>query len=257
MNVVANDKIFRRQLIELQKLHKKEFYHWEKKYLLDKIITISTHVDIYEHCSSKIMTFLKTNHFNETQFEAMNYVRHLFNEIKIITSSIITNKTFFIVKMLQSFLLKLKKDRINDKKRAQSRVLFCTFDNTTANDFATRLFERAQRDERTKKAMIIHMHSIIIEKAALKFKKLKEFSFFIDEIDSFVREIFDQNLDEIMNLSQLSIASIVHRAFHESQKRSYEMTNKRYILHKMSLVTWMLRVVDFMNQTKSAIADFV
>ncbi len=49
--------------------------------------------------------------------------------------------------------------------------------------------------------MIIRIHNIIIEKAAFNVETFKEFSLFIDEIDSFVREIFDQNLDEIMNIS--------------------------------------------------------
>jgi hypothetical protein len=76
VNVTFNDKIFRKQLIKLQKLHKNESCRWWKIFLLDKITKISIYVDIYANCSSKTMKLLKINHFNRVRFEAINYVRH-------------------------------------------------------------------------------------------------------------------------------------------------------------------------------------
>jgi hypothetical protein len=234
MNVTFNDKTFRRQLIELQKLHKNESCRWWKKFLLDKITKVSTYVDIYANCSSETMKLLKIDHFNRVQFEALNYVRHLSNEVEIITDSIATSKTFFVVNVLQFFLLNVKSNRTNDKRR--SRVLYCTSNNIATNDFARRLFERSQFDSRIKNAMIIRMHSIATKKVAIDVKNFENSSLSTIEVNTSDRDLSNKDLKTILNISQMSIVSIVFRTFHESQKRLYEVTNKRYVLWSMSLV---------------------
>jgi hypothetical protein len=203
VNVTFNDKIFRKQLIEMQKLHKDESCRWWKKFLLDKITKISIYVDIYANCSSKTMKLLKIDHFNRAQFEALNYVRHFSNEVEIITDSIATNKTFFVVNVLQFFLLNVKNNRTNDKRR--SRVLYCTSNNIATNDFARRLFERSQFDSRIKNAVIIRMHNIATKKAAIDVKDFENSSLSTIEVNTSNRDLSDKNLKTILNISQMNI----------------------------------------------------
>jgi hypothetical protein len=124
------------------------------------------------------MKLLKIDNFNCAQLEAMNYVRHFFNEVKIITNSIATNKTFFVVNVLQFFLLNMRSNRTNDKRWAQSRVLYCTSNNIATNDFARRLFKRSQFDSRIKNAIIIRMHNIATKKIAIDVKNFENSSLF-------------------------------------------------------------------------------
>jgi hypothetical protein len=174
------------------------------------------------------MKLLKIDHFNRAQLEALNYVRHLFNEVEIITDSIATNKTFFVVNVLQLFFLNVKDNRTSDKRR--SRVLYYTSNNIATNDFARRLFERSQFDSRIKNAVIIRMHNIATKKTAIDVKDFENSSFSTIEVNTSDRDLSNKNLKTILNISQMSIVSIVFRAFHESQKRLYEVADKRYIL---------------------------
>jgi hypothetical protein len=249
VNVTFNDKTFRRQLIELQKLHKNESCRWWKKFLLDKITKISIYVDIYTNCSSKTMKLFRIDHFNRAQFEALNYVRFFFNEVEIITNSIATNKTFFVVNVLQLFFLNVRNNHTNDKRR--SRVLYCTSNNIATNDFACRLFERSQFDSWIKNAMIIRMHNIATKKVAIDVKDFENSSLFTIEMNTSDRDLSNKNLKTILNISQMSIVLIVFRTFHESQKRLYEVANKRYVLWSMSFVIWMLRITDLIKQQRN------
>jgi hypothetical protein len=161
-------------------------------------------------------------------------VRHFSNEVEIITNSIATNKTFFVVNVLQFFLLNVKNNRTNDKRRSQ--ILYCTSNNIATNDFARRLFERSQFDSRIKNAMIIKMHNIATKKIAIDVKNFENSSLFTIEVNTNDRDLSNKNLKTILNISQINIISIVFRTFHESQKRFYEIADKRYVLWLMNLV---------------------
>ncbi len=161
-------------------------------------------------------------------------MRHFSNEVEIITNSIATNKTFFVVNVLQFFLLNVKNNRTNDKRRSQ--ILYCTSNNIATNDFARRLFERSQFDSRIKNAMIIKMHNIATKKIAIDVKNFENSSLFTIEVNTNDRDLSNKNLKTILNISQINIISIVFRTFHESQKRFYEIADKRYVLWLMNLV---------------------
>jgi hypothetical protein len=166
----------------------------------------------------------------------MNYVRHFSNEVKIITNSIAMSRTFFVVNVLQFFFLNMKNNHTNDKRRTQSRILYCTSNNIATNDFARRLFKRSQFDSRIKNSVIIQMHNIATKKIAIDVKDFEKLSLFTIEVNTSDRDLSNKDLKTILNISQMSIISIIFQTFHESQKRLYEIANKRYVLWLMSLV---------------------
>jgi hypothetical protein len=160
---------------------------------------ILIYVDIYANCSSKTMKLLKIDHFNRVQFKTLNYVRHFSNEVKIITNSIATNKTFFVVNILQFFFLNVRNNRTSDKRR--SRILYCTLNNIATNDFARRLFERSQFDSRIKNVMIIRMHNIATKKTAIDVKDFENSSLSTIEVNTNNRDLSNKNLKTILNIS--------------------------------------------------------
>ncbi len=99
------------------------------------------------------------------------------------------------------------------------------------------------------------MHNIATKKTAIDVKNFENSSFSTIEVNTNDRDLSDKNLKAILNISQLSIVSIVFRTFHESQKRFYEITNKRYVLWSMSLVIWMLRITNFIEHEEIIIVD--
>jgi hypothetical protein len=98
------NKIFRRQIIDLHKLYIDHQCRWWKNQLLDKSMTVSYHIDIYAECHFTTMFLLNVNSLNETQRRDVNYVRRLLNEIELVTKSTTTRKTTFVLIVVQSFL---------------------------------------------------------------------------------------------------------------------------------------------------------
>ena len=59
----------------------------------------------------------------------------------------------------------------------------------------------------------------------------------------------NSNNNTKIKLSLLHVAAIVQKIFKKLYIRWHEMTNKKYILHNLNLTTWMLRVVEFIDNS--------
>ncbi len=77
----------------------------------------------------------------------------------------------------------------------------------------------------TKNAIIIRMHIVTIEQNML--------NVMIRDKDHDDQIIIDH---EMINFFELNVASLLFVVFRNSQKRSFEIKNRRYIHHNMSLV---------------------
>jgi hypothetical protein len=106
-----------------------------------------------------------------------------------------------------------------------SSVLLCTLDNATIDDIVVRLYRQVARNSLTKDAIIIRMHSATTEKNVL---------------DVIARDEDHENqitIDhEMIDFSELSVAFLISAIFKDSQRRSFDIKNRRYIHHSMSLV---------------------
>jgi hypothetical protein len=106
-----------------------------------------------------------------------------------------------------------------------SNVLICTSNNSIVDDIVDRLYRQAMQNLFTKDAIIIRMHIVTIEQNMLNVM------------------IRDENHDdqimidhEMTNFLELSVASLLFVVFKNSQRRSFEIKNRRYIHHNMSFV---------------------
>jgi hypothetical protein len=106
-----------------------------------------------------------------------------------------------------------------------SSVLFCILDNATIDDIVARLYRQVARNSLTKNAIIIRMHNATIEKNVL---------------DVITRDEDHENqitIDhEMINFSELSVAFLISAIFKDSQRRSFDIKNRRYIHYNMSLI---------------------
>ncbi len=127
-----------------------------------------------------------------------------------------------------------------------SNVLICTSNNLVVDDIAERLYRRAMQNFFTKDAIIIRMHNVTIEQNMLNVM------------------IRDENHDdqmsidhEMTNFSKLNVASLLFVVFKNSQRRSFETKNRRYIHHNMSFVIWMLKIAEVISNLSHSKANFV
>jgi hypothetical protein len=106
-----------------------------------------------------------------------------------------------------------------------SSVLFCILDNTTIDDIVARLYRQVARNSLTKDAIIIRMHSATTEKNVLNVITRDE-----DYEDQITIDY------EMIDFSKLSVAFLISAIFKDSQKRSFDIKNRHYIHHNISLV---------------------
>jgi hypothetical protein len=297
LDVLTNSKTFKRQIVGLQKLFRDEQCRWWKNFLVGKTMSVLTRSNIYEKCSAEAMSLLKTDHFNDDQRQALDYVKALPNGVGLITGPAATGKSSFILDVLQPFLhvsssvVGRRSQNIN-----HPRVLICTPDNAAADDLALRLYDLSQHRNSSKDAIIIRMHSISTEKGVLDAATLSssdsdqsatnaddttnatitdpEIKISEDNqalhrsndnhepVQSKNKTDSDESKDDHdpvdhAEIPQLKIAPIIYHAFHEPNKRRHGVTDKRYVLHNLSLATWMLRVAGLMGDPDDTIADTV
>jgi hypothetical protein len=98
----------------------------------------------------------------------------------------------------------------------------------------------------TKNAIIIRMHIVTIEQNML--------NVMIRDKDHDDQIIIDH---EMINFFELNVASLLFVVFRNSQKRSFEIKNRRYIHHNMSLVIWMLKITEIISNSSHSKANFI
>jgi hypothetical protein len=106
-----------------------------------------------------------------------------------------------------------------------SSVLLCILDNATIDDIIARLYRQVARNSLTKNAIIIRMHSATTEKNVLDVIIRDE-----DHEDQIIIN------HEMIDFSKLSVAFLISAIFKNSQRRSFNIKNQRYIHHNMSLI---------------------
>jgi hypothetical protein len=106
-----------------------------------------------------------------------------------------------------------------------SNVLFCILDNATIDNIVARLYRQVARNSFTKDAIIIRMHSATIEKNVLDVIARDE-----DHEDQITIN------HEMIDFFELNVAFLISAIFKDSQKRSFNIKNRRYIHYNMSLV---------------------
>jgi hypothetical protein len=233
VDILTSTKTFRRQIVWLSKLFREESCRWWKEFLLGKTMNVLTHSKIYSKCSSKAVDLVPTEHFNTGQHRALEYVQALPNGVGIITGPAATGKTQFILDILQPFL--------SNRNTNHPQVLVCTPNNAAADDLARRLHSQSQDNEETKNAVIIRMHSISIEKEVLDAAAVSTFV-----PDSTTCDVPVHHVEQTTDMPLLNITSMIYHAFVEPYKRTQGVKDKRYILHKTSLATWMMRVAGLL-----------
>jgi hypothetical protein len=106
-----------------------------------------------------------------------------------------------------------------------SNTLFCILDNATIDDIVARLYQQIARNSLTKNAIIIRMHSATTEKNVL---------------DVITRDEDHENqitIDhEMIDFFKLNVAFLISAIFKNSQRRSFDIKNRHYIHHNMSLI---------------------
>jgi hypothetical protein len=93
-----------------------------------------------------------------------------------------------------------------------SSVLLYIFDNATIDDIVARLYRQVARNSLTKNAIIIRMHSATTEKNVLDVIARDE-----DHEDQITID------HEMINFSELSVASLISAIFKNSQKRLFDI----------------------------------
>ena len=116
---------------------------------------------------------------------------------------------------------------IDKNDYCSARVLICAPGNAAANEIAKQLHTAASKNPKTTHVIIIRLHSVKTEdKVVLIASQAKD----------------DQAVDvliPIVDYLDLAIVFLLYAAHAETRTRQHEVKNKRYILHKMSLATWM------------------
>jgi hypothetical protein len=192
------------------------------------------HSNIYFKCTAKVTKLISTDHFNTDQHRALKYVKTLSNEVRIITKSTTIDKTQFILNILQTFLFSRNADH--------SQMLICTPNIAAADDLTRRLYSQSQENEKNKNAVIIRMHSVSTEKEVLNAAAV---STSITEITTC--DVSVHHVEKKTELPLLNIASMIFNAYVEPYKRTHGVKDMRYTLHKMSLATWMMRIVELLT----------
>lgn len=233
VDILTNTETFKRQIVGLNKLFKEESCRWWKEFLLGKTMNVLTHSNIYSKCPSGVLDLIPTEHFNTGQNRALEYVQALPNGVGIITGPAGTGKTQFILDILQPFL--------SNRNTNHPQVLVCTPNNAAADDLARRLHSQSQDNGETKNAVIIRMHSVSTEKEVLDAAAVSTFV-----PDSTTCDIPVHHVEETTDMPLLNITSMIYHAFNEPYKRTHGVKDKRYILHRMSLATWMMRVAGLL-----------
>ncbi len=106
-----------------------------------------------------------------------------------------------------------------------SNVLICTSNNSTVDNIADRLYRQVMQNSLTKNAIIIRMHTVTIEQNMLNVMIRDE-----DHDDQIMID------HEMTNFFELNVVSLLSVVFKNSQRRSFEIKNRRYIHYNMSLV---------------------
>jgi hypothetical protein len=97
--------------------------------------------------------------------------------------------------------------------------------NISLNDIVARLYRQVARNSLTKDAIIIRMHSATTEKKVLNVIARDE-----DHEDQITIN------HEMIDFSELNVASLISAIFKNSQRCSFDIKNRRYIYYSMSLV---------------------
>jgi hypothetical protein len=127
-----------------------------------------------------------------------------------------------------------------------SKELICTSNNSIINDIVDRLYRQVMQNFFTKNAIIIRMHIVTIEQNILNVMIRDE-----DHDDQIMID------HEMTNFFELNVASLLSVVFKNSQRRSFEIKNRFYIHHNMSLVIWMLKIAKVISNSSHSKMNFI
>ena len=213
-----NMKIFKRQIMNLHKLYQKSICRWWKQFFLNFNIAFDIYENIYHRCSFSIMIFLNTKIFNFAQQSKIDFVRKFFNDIKFIIESTITKKTIFLITIVQSFLYVIEA-KITEFDHV-IKILICASNNFAIDDMIERMYRTVMKNTQFQNAIIIRMHSVIIENKMMKIMTRNE-----NQINIEFSSTNDENAVDFISMTndvQFDIASLISNAFREFQFRIFE-----------------------------------
>ena len=205
-------KIFKWQIMNLHKLYQKSTCRWWKQFFLNFNIAFDIYENIYHRCSFSIMIFLNTKIFNFAQQSKIDFVRKFFNDIKFIIESTVTKKTIFLITIVQSFLY-VSETKITDFDHVTEILIFAS-DNFAIDNIIERMYRTVMKNTQFQNAIIIRMHSVIIENKMMKIMTRNE-----NQINIEFSSTNDENAVDFISMTndvQFDIASLILNAFRES-----------------------------------------